>query len=473
MDNLDDLMGIVNSILPALKERLSLSNVSFNLWFEKFSLLSLDEEKAVFTTPSKMKCRIINQKYIEAVKSVLADTIGFEVEVEVVSNEDNYKFPLGLSYDTERYNELQGQNDDSDDRAEKLTNLIKADTEKSAVIEDYTFDNFIEGSSNKFTKAACMAVADEPGSYNPLFIYSQPGLGKTHLLYAIIHHIKKHHPKLKIVYKKCEDFVNELIEAINQGLTSTFKERYRTADVLLIDDVQFIAGKEATQEEFFHTFSALYESDKQIILTSDRPPKDINPLEDRLRTRFEQDVITDIAPPDLELRVAIIKNKSERLGVEIPQDLMFYMADRLKENVRQIEGVLKKLYAQCSFSGSKKAVTKEVIDNIISVIDPGNIPMDVIIERTIRIVGEYYSVTKEELKSSKRTGNISNARHAAIYIIKKLTPLSLRDIGAIFGRDYTTVIASINKIDLLIKTKKNTDKEISSLIRKVKDKNYF
>ncbi len=469
MADFDDFLSITDSLLPILKEKLGLSEISYNLWFSGFAMTALSEDKAVFKTPTKMRQKIITQKYIATIKDTLSEILGFSVDIEIFSEEDTEKFPISSSYDKEQYDNNSVKEEEKDNFIEELINGSSND--HSSVTDLYTFDNFIEGSSNKFAKAACQAVANEPCTYNPLFIYGQPGLGKTHLLYAVTHYIKKNHSNLKFVYKKCETFMNELIEAINKGTTHAFKEKYRSADILLIDDIQFIAGKESTQVEFFHTFSALYEEDKQIILTSDRPPKDISPLEERLRTRFEQGLIADINPPDLELRIAIIKNKSENMGLEISQPLMNYMAERLRENIRQIEGVLKKLYAVVNFTGS--SVTKESIDKIIAVVDPGNIPTDVIVERALKIVGSHYGVTEEELKSSKRTGNIANARHAAIYVIKKLTELSLKDIGTIFNRNHSTVISSLNTIDTNIKTKKNFDSESTSLLKKGKSKNIF
>jgi chromosomal replication initiator protein len=231
--------------------------------------------------------------------------------------------------------------------------------------------------------------------------------------------MKKHHPSLKIVYKKCEGFLEELIAAIKKGSTSEFKEKYRKADVLLIDDIQFLAGKEQTQEEFFHTFSALYENDKQIILTSDRPPKEIEPLSDRLRTRFEGGLLADVQPPSFELRIAIIKKKADNMGLTISNEIIEYLAERLHNNIRQIEGVLKKLFALTSLTSTE--VTKEKVDEVISIIDPGNIPTEALVEKILLAVGKSFGVTVEDLKSKKKTNNIANARHVAIYVIKKLT----------------------------------------------------
>ena len=474
MSEFDDLSSITEVMLESLKEKIGLSETTYNLWFSGFKLISLDELKAVFFTPSPLKRNILSQKYKSFIEDALLEIIGFEVETEIITEQNQNNFPIVSTYDKEKYDEPKKPYEiGDDDKKEKILSEIINGTEKdlASTTDKYTFDNFIVGSSNNFAKAACEAVAKEPCVYNPLFIYGRPGLGKTHLLYAVTHYIKKHHQDLKIVYTKCETFVNELIEAINRGSTAEFKDKYRSADVLLIDDIQFISGKESTQEEFFHTFSALYENDKQIILTSDRPPKDITPLEDRLRTRFEQGLIADINPPDLELRIAIIKNKSESMELDLSQEMMNYMADRLRDNIRQIEGVLQKLYAVVKFTGG--AVTKESIDKIIAVVDPGNIPTDVLIEKSIKVVCDYYGVTAEELKSNKRNSNISNARQSAIYIIKNLTDLSLKDIGNIFNRNHSTVLSSISTVDIKIKTKNNFDSEISSLIKKVKSKNLF
>ena len=237
--------------------------------------------------------------------------------------------------------------------------------------------------------------------------------------------------------------------------------------MLLIDDIQFLAGKEQTQEEFFHTFNSLYESDKQIILTSDRPPKEIKPLEERLRTRFEGGLLADVQPPSFELRIAIIKKKADAMGLNISNDMIEYMAERLQNNIRQIEGALKRIYAVFSFSGNE--ITKKSIEEIISIIDPGNIPTDLLIERILTTVSSYYGESVENIKSKKKTGNIATARHVAIYIIKQMTELTLKEIGGIFDRDHSTVISSIEKIESNIKTVNNFESEITRLIRDIKN----
>lgn len=460
----EELNEIVEIMLEQIREKFK--NPSFKIWFGGFQLKSLDEEKAVFTTPSNVRLKFLSTKYKPLIVEALTDAIGFEVEVEIISTESDNEIE-------DKSNNVIPQPTEADRReAEEREKQIKSflsndESGGKNILADYTFDNFIEGDSNKFARAACLAVAMEPATtYNPLFIYGNSGLGKTHLLYAVINYIKKNHPRLTIVYKKSEDFINELIAAIQRGDTASFKNRYRTADVLLIDDIQFIAGKESTQEEFFHTFSALYEAGKQIILTSDRPPKEIKPLEDRLRTRFEGGLLADVQKPSFELRTAIIKKKAAEMNITISTELVNYMAERLQHDIRQIEGALKRLKAVFSLTGSE--ITKESIDQVISIIDPGNIPTDALVEKILSVTANYYGIKVEDIKSKKRNDSVADARHIAVYVIRKLTELPFKKIGEIVGRDHSTIMSSINKVEINIKTKKNTDADINKIIREVK-----
>ena len=460
---MNELKDITNLVLSDIEGKLP-SKTIFNLWFGNFELISLNEEKAVFKAPTKLRRDVINNKYSNILISALESVLGFPVEAEVVCIEDDNEItPVVFNDD-----DPMKRSDETEKRKVELNKLLNSNfqTKKSP---EYTFDNFIEGESNKFAKAACKAVAKDLTYYNPLFIHGHSGLGKTHLLFAVINDLKENHPNLNIVYKTCEEFMNELIESISKAETSSFKDKYRTADVLLIDDIQFLAGKPSTQEEFFHTFSTLYEADKQIILTSDRPPKDIRPLEDRLRSRFEGGLIAEVSPPTFELRTAIIKKKAESRNLLISNELVEYMAERLQSNIRQIEGVLKRLYALYSLSSAP--VTKESIDEAISFIDPGNIPIGAYVEKILGVVSRHYDVPIDDLKSQKRTENIANARHTAIYIIKNLTNLSLKEIGNIFGgRNHATVISSISKVETNIKTKKKIGAEITALVKEIKEK---
>ncbi len=467
---MDELQCIVDSMLPIIESKINAAPSTFKLWFGDFVLLSLNEEEAIFCTPTELRKRILTTKYTSLISEALSEIIGFEVSIKIESTEalsqkNRDPEPINLVPTKEEVKE-------NEDREKKIKAILddnqsQNSDEKKNILDEYTFDNFIEGASNKFAKAACLAVANTPATdFNPLFIHGNSGLGKTHLLCAVINHMKVKYPKLKIVYKKCEDFMNELIAAISTYSTGEFKEKYRSADVLLIDDIQFIAGKVSTQEEFFHTFSYLYESNKQIILTSDRPPHEIKPLEDRLRTRFEGGLIADIQPPSSELRAAIIKKKSTSIGLTISNDLVEYMASRLHENIRQIEGVIKKLSAMNAMTG--REVTKEAIDEVISVIDPGNIPVDILIDKIITTVAKYYGVSVDEIRSKKKTDAVANARHIAIYIIRKLTDKSFKEIGNIFSRDHSTIMASCDRVNTNIKTMIKTESDIKKLIKEIK-----
>ena len=331
---------------------------------------------------------------------------------------------------------------------------------------EYTFDNFIVGSSNKFAHAACTAVAANPAmNYNPLFIYGPSGLGKTHLLYAITNEIKKKKPAAKIIYIKGEDFTTQFIEALAAQMTNEFRNKYRSCDVLLIDDIQFIAGKTSTQEEFFHTFNALYEEHKQIILTSDRPPRDMKTLEDRLKTRFEWGLLADIQPPDLELRVAIIKKKAEQVGIIIPEEVLTYLAENLRSNIRQIEGAMKKLGALAFLSGQK--ITMEVARGCIADLLGGEEPVSVTVDKIFATVYKKYGISKEDLTGKSRSREIAQARHVTIYLIRKITEMSLPNIGKIFNRDHTTALASWETIEKKLKTDAMLTLDINEMTKEV------
>ena len=309
---------------------------------------------------------------------------------------------------------------------------------------EYTFENFIVGSSNKFTHAACLAVAHFPAKdYNPLFIHGPSGLGKTHLLYATINRLKQNNPNIKIIYTKGEDFTNQMIACLANKTMEDFRDKYRTCDVLLIDDIQFIAGKVSTQEEFFHTFNALFEDKKQIILTSDRPPRDIKTLEDRLKSRFEWGLIADIEPPDLELRIAIIKNKAEQVNVHIPDDVLTFLGENLRSNIRQIEGAIKKLGALSFLSG--KDINMNLAHECISELLGGAEPVNITVDKIFTAVFRKYGISKEDLISPKRNKEIANARHVAIFLIREMTEMSFPNISKVFNRDHATIMSSYNK----------------------------
>ena len=332
---------------------------------------------------------------------------------------------------------------------------------------EYTFENFIVGSSNKFAHAACLAVADRPaGAYNPLFIYGPSGLGKTHLLYAITNELKKKIGNVRVIYIKGEDFTNQMIDSMSRQAMTEFRDKYRSCDVLLIDDIHFIAGKTSTQEEFFNTFNALHEAGKQIIMTSDRPPREIKTLEERLRTRFEWGLIADIQPPDMELRTAIIKKKAAVFNVSIPEDVLTFLAENLRSNIRQIEGAIKKLGAKSFLTG--RLITMELARSCISELLGGAEPVTVTVDKIFAAVYKKYDIKKEDIVSSKRTKEIANARHITVYVIRQITDMSLPNIGKIIERDHSTVLSSLDAIEKRMVQNPVFRTEIEEMIKEIK-----
>ena len=332
----------------------------------------------------------------------------------------------------------------------------------------FSFNNFVIGPSNRFAFAACQAVAESPAkSYNPLFLYSRVGLGKTHLMQAIAHEIKNKQPHLKYAYLSSETFTNELISAIQHRSTSQFREKYRNIDVLMIDDIHFIAGKEATQEEFFHTFNALHNSHKQIIISSDRHPKEIANLEERLSSRFAWGLTADIQPPDFETRVAILKKKLEREPIAVPDEVIVFIANEIKTNIRELEGALIRVVAYSLLEESPvsleiaKTVLKDMVQQTAKIIN-----MDMIQKK----VAEFYNLSIAELKSKRRSRNIILPRQVCMYLSRKLTNLSLPEIGAAFGgKDHTTVLHSFKKIEKDLKTNKELNISVEKLLTQIKD----
>ena len=422
--------------------RQRITDVAYKTWISKIEPINLDfeEGKAILMVPGDFHRQTLIRGYMqlldEAVKSVFGEGIKicFTVPDEVVTKE-------------QEINE----------------NIIDADYE-------FTFDTFIVGSSNKFAHAASLAVATNPGkAYNPLFIYGNSGLGKTHLLHAIKNEISKATPEKNIVYVKGEDFTNELIEAIRLNTTNDFRQKYRKSDILLVDDIQFIGGKESTQEEFFHTFNTLHEANSQIVLTSDRPPKDIKTLEDRLRSRFEWGLIADIQPPDFETRIAIIKRKAELLEMNLPDDVTEYIATRLKTNIRQLEGVVKKLKAKNQLYGEK--ITINVAQKTISDILNNDQPPPLTVEKIIDEVARTYGVSSSDIRSSKRNSNISNARQIAIYSVREITNLSMKSIGEEFGgRDHSTIVYAINQIEKNMNKDPKLKSTVEDIIKNIRDR---
>ncbi len=442
MPYLEEIRGIWLSVKDLFKK--SMSTTVISLWFDDLVLKAYDNSTVTFSTNSEFKYNIIREKYLEIMSIGFSDMLGFDVNVAIVFDGvpvDVEKIKKQISVDAN----ILAKNPPQTDPKNPLGSTLPPYN------FEYTFDNFIVGNSNKFAHAACTAVAANPATdYNPLFIYGPSGLGKTHLLYAITNELSKMKKDIKIIYIKGDDFTNQLIESLSRQGMKDFRDKYRSCDVLLIDDIQFIAGKISTQEEFFHTFNTLYEERKQIILTSDRPPHEIKTLEDRLKSRFEWGLIADIQPPDLELRIAIIKKKAETVNVEMPNDVLIFLAENLRSNIRQIEGAIKKLGALSFLSGRK--ISMELAKGCLSELLGGAEPTSVTVDKIFTAVSKKYNITKDDIISVKRTKDIAQARHIAAYLIRKITDMSLPNIGKIFNRDHTTIMSSIDAVEKKLHT---------------------
>ena len=432
--------------------------------FGEVTVDSFDGNEIVLSTPSYVRHKQINKDYIGLLEEKFKGYFGYKVKITV-----NYSGESTEAVKKRILRQINGlpPEEEEDDHPKKST--FVGGTLPPFNFE-YTFDNFIVGNTNKFAHAACWAVSERPAlDYNPLFIYGPSGLGKTHLLYAITNAMKQKNPDLKVIYIKGEDFTNQMIDSLANQSMSKFRNKYRSCDMLLIDDIQFIAGKISTQEEFFHTFNALFEDRKQIILTSDRPPRDIKTLEERLKTRFEWGLIADIQPPDMELRVAIIKKKAEQVNVTLPEDVLTFLSENLRSNIRQIEGAIKKLGAMSFLSGRK--ITMELAKSCISELLGGAEPASVTVDKIFSAVYNRYNVKKEDIVGMRRTKEIAAARHIAIYLVRTVTEMSLPNIGKIFNRDHSTVLSSIESAEKRLRNDPLLEIEINEMIKEVTDQN--
>ena len=408
-------------------------------WFVDAELVEINEEQLILCSHDEFHYDIIKTKFVPYMQEAMKNLFQKNMEIVVLSDAE--------------LTELQEQ------QTRKRPSFIEYNPQ-------YTFDRFIVGPSNQLAHAAAKAVAKNPGAVNnPLFIYGPSGLGKTHLLYAIANEINQNHPDFNIVYIKGDDFINDFINMIQEGSKKeAFRTKYRKADLLLVDDIQFIAGKEQTQDEFFHTFNTLFENQKQIVLTSDRPPNEMNRLEDRLRTRFEWGLLADINPPDLETRMAILRNKCNALNFQLPDDVCAYIAENITNNIRQLEGTVKKIKAYHDLTGmvvDLPNVTRAIKDMYKGKADTLPTP-DLIIKETAR----YYNVTEAAIRSTQRNKGIAEARQMAMYLIRSMTNMSLPDIGPHFGgRDHTTVLYSVGKVeDALV----DLESPLHTIIRDIK-----
>ena len=427
-------------IIEHLKVEHDLSNVSFTTWIRPLKVYDVIDDTVIILVNTNSSVEYIEKKYLLPLKVCIADITGEEYEIRFISEDDNV------------LEELQSK--PSESMTKKRT---KSAAEKAGLNPKYTFDTFVVGGNNNFAHAASLAVAESPGEvYNPLFLYGGVGLGKTHLMHSIAHFILDKNPKKKVLYVTSETFTNELIEALKMGKTSgnesaisKFRDKYRNNDVLLIDDIQFIIGKESTQEEFFHTFNHLHTSGKQIIISSDKPPKDIETLEARLRTRFEWGLIADISAPNYETRMAILQKKIELDQLEkynIPKDVLKYIAENVKTNIRELEGSLNKLIALYKLNHEGEIdipLAAEALKDIISSENKREVTPELILD----IVADHFGITVADLRSNKRNADIANPRQISMYLIRTMTESSLKAIGVVLGgKDHSTIKYGIEKI---------------------------
>ncbi|WP_295214052.1 chromosomal replication initiator protein DnaA [Ruminococcus sp.] len=432
--------------------------VAVKLWIYALIPVRLDGTTALFSVQSEFQRDVILNNYESLLKEAFLSILGFEVDIRI-QVDDETTMPAHNSRKPKDFDELAR-------RHEELEHSFEGAN------YEYTFDTFIVGGSNEFAYAACTAVAKEPGkNYNPLFIYGPSGLGKTHLMHAIAHEVHQNHPNYKIIYVTSEEFGNDFIACINNGNTANFHDKYRNADVLLVDDVQFFSNKESMQEEFFHTFNKLHAEGKQIVLTSDKSPKELKTLEERIRSRFEWGLITDISTPDFETRIAIIRRKAELLDLYIPDDVSEFIANRLKTNIRQLEGAVKKLKALKHLAGSAPSISmaQSVIKDILS----DDQPVPITVEKIIVEVADVYGVSPEDIRSSKRSSQISTARKVAIYVVREITQMPLQAIGTEFGgRDHSTIVYSISNVETAMKHDEHLKQLVEDIIKNIRSKSH-
>ena len=429
-----------------------ISEISFNTWIKSCTPISISDNILKLSVPNEFTKGILDTRY----KDLLIQALKI-----VTSRKFKIEFYLESDLEEEKENEEKQKEEKKENTNDVDGSIVVSDEMSATLNPKYTFQSFVIGNSNRFAHAASLAVAESPAkAYNPLFIYGGVGLGKTHLMHAIGHYILQENPKAKVVYVSSEKFTNELINAIKDDKNEEFRNKYRKVDVLLIDDIQFIAGKERTQEEFFHTFNALHEENKQIILSSDRPPKEIPTLEDRLRSRFEWGLIADIQPPDFETRMAILKKKADVEGLNVPNEVMVYIATKIKSNIRELEGALIRIIAYSSLTNRDVSVdlASEALKDIISNKESAPVTVKTIQES----VANYYNLRIEDLKSQRRTRNIAYPRQIAMYLPK---------IGEEFGgRDHTTVIHAYEKISENLKTDEGLQSMINDITKKLTQK---
>ncbi|GAA5416562.1 chromosomal replication initiator protein DnaA [Paraliobacillus ryukyuensis] len=447
MENIEELW---TSTLTKIKEKVS--KPSYDTWLKNTSAESITEDTLIVSAPNEFARDWLESRYTQLISDALFEVTGAKLQTKFVIPETEN--PLEENPPTK-----------------KIPAIKPTDTNgstKTMLNDKYTFNTFVIGSGNRFAHAASLAVAEAPAkAYNPLFIYGGVGLGKTHLMHAIGHYVLDHNPAAKVVYLTSEKFTNEFINSIRDNTAENFRNKYRSIDVLLIDDIQFLAGKEQTQEEFFHTFNTLHEESKQIIISSDRPPKEIPTLEDRLRSRFEWGLITDITPPDLETRIAILRKKAKAEGLDIPNEVMLYIANQIDTNIRELEGALIRVVAYSSLINKDidASLAAEALKDII----PNSRPKVITIASIQEVIAEKYNIKLEEFAAKKRTKSVAFPRQIAMYLSRELTDYSLPKIGEEFGgRDHTTVIHAHEKISKMLTQDELLTQDIDEIKEKLK-----
>ncbi|KXZ16536.1 chromosomal replication initiator protein DnaA [Bacillus nakamurai] len=443
---MENILDLWNQALAQIEKKLS--KPSFETWMKSTKAHSLHGDTLTITAPNEFARDWLESRYLH----LIADTI-----YELTGEELSIKFVIPQNQDAEDFMPKP--------QVKKAAKEEPSDFPQSMLNPKYTFDTFVIGSGNRFAHAASLAVAEAPAkAYNPLFIYGGVGLGKTHLMHAIGHYVIDHNPSAKVVYLSSEKFTNEFINSIRDNKAVDFRNRYRNVDVLLIDDIQFLAGKEQTQEEFFHTFNTLHEESKQIVISSDRPPKEIPTLEDRLRSRFEWGLITDITPPDLETRIAILRKKAKAEGLDIPNEVMLYIANQIDSNIRELEGALIRVVAYSSLIN--KDINADLAAEALKDIIPSSKPKVITIKEIQRIVGQQFNIKLEDFKAKKRTKSVAFPRQIAMYLSREMTDSSLPKIGEEFGgRDHTTVIHAHEKISKLL----IDDEQLQQHVKEIKE----
>ena len=448
---------IWEKVLDLAKERIS--KISFDTFVKDTQLYSLQNDKAIVLVSESFNANWLNQKYSEIMQSIIYEVIGYEVEPRFITEEELSKY---MNTDQKQPEEPAAQETNQHQNVDNPGGIEQFNTHN-------TFDTFVIGPGNRFPHAASLAVAEAPAeAYNPLFIYGGVGLGKTHLMHAIGHHVLSNNPNANVIYTSSEKFTNEFIKSIRDNQGDAFREKYRNIDVLLIDDIQFIQNKEQTQEEFFHTFNELHNNNKQIVISSDRPPKEIAKLEDRLRSRFEWGLIVDITPPDYETRMAILQKKIEEENLDIPPEALNYIANQIQSNIRELEGALTRLLAYSKLQG--KPITTELTAEALKDIIQSPKSKKITIQDIQKVVGQYYSVRIEDFSAKKRTKSIAYPRQIAMYLSRELTDFSLPKIGEEFGgRDHTTVIHAHEKIANDIKSDPTFKQEVENLEKEIRN----